>query len=74
MYLKYDAKQGGTFVSGRWGTFTLPDLCFVSRDPTVLPLSVNRRIEKQFPKSQHKMVAIDVGVNLPRVNKSDMSI
>ncbi|KAL4092463.1 hypothetical protein QTP88_026964 [Uroleucon formosanum] len=72
MYLKYDAKQGGTFMSGRWGTSTSPDLCFVSMGPTGRPLSVNRRIGKQFPKSQHKTVAIDVGINLPRVNNPEL--
>lgn len=30
--LIYDAKQGGTFESGRWGTETSPDLCF---DPKI---------------------------------------
>lgn len=31
-HLLYDAKQGGTFKSGRWGTSTNPDLCFVISD------------------------------------------
>jgi len=30
--LIYDAKQGGTFESGKWGTTTSPDLCFIPKD------------------------------------------
>lgn len=49
LHLVYDAKQGGTFESGRWGTTTSPDLCFVSRDKNDQPLKVSRSI-LQVPK------------------------
>lgn len=53
-YLVYDAKQGDTFESGRWGTTTSPDLCFVTKDDLDLPLKVYRIILNRFPKSQHR--------------------
>lgn len=37
--LIYDAKQGGTFISGRWGSKTSPALCVVSEDVDGLPMS-----------------------------------
>lgn len=64
-----DAKQGGTFESGRWDTTTSPDLCFVSIDKNDQPIRVSRAILQKFPKSQHKPVVIDIGISLPRINK-----
>lgn len=72
LHLVYDAKQGGTFESGRWGTTTSPDLCFVTRDKDDQPLRVSRQILPKFPKSQHKPVVIDIGVNFPRINNPEM--
>lgn len=69
LHLVYDAKQGGTFESGRWGTTTSPDLCFVSIDKNDQPIRVSRAILQKFPKSQHKPVVIDTGISLPRINK-----
>lgn len=70
--LIYDAKQGGTFVSGRWSTKTSPDLCFVSEDSDGLPLSVNREIQGLFPRSQHLPVVVDVGIIIPTIDKPFM--
>jgi hypothetical protein len=70
--LIYDVKQGGTFVSGRWGTKTSPDLCFVSENSDGLPLSVNREVQGPFPRSQHLPVIVDVGIIIPIIDKPPM--
>lgn len=62
VHLLYDAKQGGTFESGRWGTSTTPDLCFVTCDETGQLLPAKRTILNQFPKSQHRPVIVDIGI------------
>lgn len=73
LHLVYDAKQGETFKSGRWGTTTSPDLCFTSRYKDDQPIRVSRSIIPNFPKSHHKSVIIDIGVNFPRINKPEMA-
>ncbi|VVC34569.1 Endonuclease/exonuclease/phosphatase [Cinara cedri] len=75
---KGHAKHGlATYVNQntkeqRWGTTTSPDLCFVTRDNDNQPLRVSRQILPKFPKSQHKPVVIDIGVNFPRINNPEM--
>jgi len=69
MHIIYDAKQGSTFNSGRWGTTTSLDLCFVTNGT---PLSAQRRITNTFLKSQHRSVILDVGLVLLRINKPEM--
>ncbi|KAL4153873.1 hypothetical protein QTP88_001706 [Uroleucon formosanum] len=71
--LLYDAKQGGTFKSGRWGSITSPDLCFVTTDSSNMPLKANRRILQEFPRSQHLPVQVDIGLNLTRVSKPKLN-
>lgn len=71
-HLLYDAKQGGTFKSGRWGTSTNPDLCFVTSDKSSQPLQAKRTIQNLFPKSQHRPVIVDIGIHLPRINKPEL--
>lgn len=71
-YLIYDAKQGGTFNSGRWGTTTSPDLCFVTKNELDQPFQVRRTILNKFPKSQHCPIVVEVGINLPRFNKPEL--
>lgn len=73
LQLLYDAKQGGTFKSGRWGSITSPDLCFVTTDASKILLKVNRRILQEFPKSQHIPVQVDIGLNLPIVSKPKLN-
>jgi hypothetical protein len=51
LLLVYDAKQVGTFESGRWGTTTSPDLCFVSIDKNHQPIRVSRAILQNFQKA-----------------------
>lgn len=62
--LLYDAKQSGTFKSGRWDSITSPDLCFGTTDSSNMPLKANRRILQEFPRSQHLPVQVDIGLNL----------
>jgi len=50
-HLVYDAKQGGTFESGRWGTITSPDLCFVTRRPGSAFESKSHNFKKVSEKS-----------------------
>jgi hypothetical protein len=70
--LIYDAKQEGTFKSGRWGTTTSPDLCFVSEDSNGLPLTVNREIKNSFPRSQHLPITMTIGLIIPTIDKPFM--
>jgi|UniRef100_A0A2S2QZI9 hypothetical protein len=72
-HLLNDAKQEGTFKSGRWGTYTNPDLCFVTSDKSNQPLQTKRTIQNLFPKSQHRPVIVDIGINLPKINKPEIS-
>jgi len=73
LHLVYDAEQGGTFESGRWGTITSPDLCFVSLDKKEKSIRLSRAILQKFPKSQHKPIITDTGISLPRINKPKIS-
>lgn len=70
--LIYDAKQVGTFKSGRWGTTTSPDLCFVSEGPNGLPLTVHKEIKNPFPKSQHLPTTVTIGLIIPTIDKHFM--
>lgn len=45
---------------------------FVSMELTGFLLSANCRIGKQFPKSQHKVIVIDLVINLSRINKPEI--
>ncbi|VVC44274.1 Hypothetical protein CINCED_3A014425 [Cinara cedri] len=70
--LIYDAKQGGTFKSGRWGTTKSPDLCFVSENPNGLPLTVNREIKNPFPRNQHLPITVTIDLIIPTIDKHIM--
>jgi hypothetical protein len=59
-FLIYDAKQGGTFESGRWGSFTSPDLCLITKDLLDLPLQARKTIMQKLPRSQHRPLVLDV--------------
>jgi hypothetical protein len=71
-FLIYDAKQGGTFDSGGWGTTTSPDLCFATSDETGQPLVTTHIILNKFPKSQHRPVVLDIGITYPRIKKPEL--
>ena len=50
--LLYNPKGAASFLSGRWGTGTSPDLAVASADPdSPLP---DRRVLEKFPRSQHR--------------------
>ena len=50
--LLYDPKGPASFLSGRWGSETNPDLAFASSsDDNQLPC---RRVLEKFPRSQHR--------------------
>lgn len=70
--LIYDAKQGGTFISGRWGSKISSDLCVVSVDADSLPMSVNQEILGPFPRNQHLPVIVEVGMSIPFIDKPFM--
>lgn len=70
--LIFDAKQGGTFESGRWSTATSPDLCFVSKDNSGIPFRINRKLGRKFPKSHYRLAIVEVGVVLSKINKPVM--
>lgn len=72
LQLIYDAKQGGMFISGRWGSKTSPDLCFVSVEIDGLPMSINREILDPFPRSQYLPVIVEVGISIPIIDKPFM--
>lgn len=72
MHIIYDNKQESTFTSVRWGTFTYPNLCFVTKNQNGTPLSAQRRATNKFPKSQYRSVILDVGLALLRINKLEM--
>lgn len=64
LHLLYNAKDLGTFRSGRWQKDYCPDLCIMSD-------SINRaqrRVLKSFPHSQHRPVIIQYGIEIPLVS------
>ncbi|XP_049804080.1 uncharacterized protein LOC126242840 [Schistocerca nitens] len=63
--LIYDAKDTPTFCSGAWGTTSTPDLCFVSSGETGIALPSKRTVLSRIPRSQHRPVIIDLGIQIP---------
>ena len=50
--LLFNSKSPASFLSGRWGTGTNPDIAFTSNDHSnQLP---DRRVLEKFPKTQHR--------------------
>lgn len=66
--LVFDAKDKPTFRSRTWGTATTPDICFVSRGESGMPLSAHRKVLQRLPKSQHCMVTIEIGLRIPIIH------
>ena len=62
--LLFDPKQPKTFHSGRWQIGTNLDLCF-SRG---LPMMALRRVLVPFPKSQHFLTVVHIGIEIPLVH------
>lgn len=62
--LLFDAKDKGTFRSGRWQKDYNPDLCFVTRDDLRQSLHANRKVLNDFPRSQHRPVMVNIGIQI----------
>lgn len=70
MALIFDPKDIGTFKSGRWGTETNPDLCFVTRNSMGNTLPITRHVLPHFPHSQHRPVLLEIGIQIQTINSS----
>jgi len=46
---------------------THPDLCFVTTNNNLEPLNADRKVPDNFPHSQHRLILITVGMNIPTV-------
>lgn len=68
LHLVFDAKDRGTFKSAAWQREYNPDLCFVSKDNNNLPLATSRKVLPDFPRSQHRPVLIEIGIQVPLVS------
>lgn len=65
MHLNFDAKDLQTFQSRTWTGVYNPDLCFVSTDENGNALPAVRNVYHQLPKSQHRPVFLQVGIQIP---------
>lgn len=68
MFLVFDAKDKGTFHSGRWQRDYNPDLCFVTTNPDYHPIHTSRKVLNDFPHSQHRPVIYECGIKIPVIN------
>eukprot|EP00102_Acyrthosiphon_pisum_P015304 XP_008185789.1 PREDICTED: RNA-directed DNA polymerase from mobile element jockey-like [Acyrthosiphon pisum] len=67
MQLIFSGKDRHTFKSGKWNRGYNPDLCIVSKDHNGVSLQVQRSVLNNFPKSQHRPVRIQIGIQIPLV-------
>lgn len=67
MHLVFDAKDRKTFHSGRWNRGYNPDLCIVSKDKNHTALQDHRIVINNFLRSQHRLILINVGIQIPIV-------
>lgn len=67
MQLIFSGKDRHTFHSERWNLGYNPDLCIVSKDHNGVSLQVQRSVLNNFPKSQHRPVHIQIGIQIPLV-------
>lgn len=68
LHLMFDAKDTATFFSRRWNSNHNPDLCFVSTDTENMAMPADRTVLRGFPKSQHRPVILEIGIQIPIVN------
>jgi exonuclease III len=66
--LIFDAKDLGTFRSGRLQKDYNPDLCFTTRNGNVQTPPIRRIVLNDFPRSQHRPIIISIGIQIPVVN------
>lgn len=67
LHLIFDAKDRGSFRSATWQREYNPDLCFVTSDNKGQPLPAVRRILGDFPRSQHRLVLVEIGLSIPLI-------
>jgi len=66
--LIFDAKDLGTFRSGRGLKDYNPDLCFITRNDNGQTPPIRRIVLNDFPRSQHRLIIISIGIQIPIVN------
>lgn len=67
LHLTLDAKDHQKFHSRIWDGVYNPDLCFVSTDEFGNALPSIRNVYHRFPKSQHRPVILQVGIQIPMI-------
>lgn len=67
MQLIFSGKDRHTFHSGKWNREYNPDLCIVSKDHNGVSLQAHRSVLNNFPKSQHRPIRIQIGIQIPLV-------
>lgn len=67
MQLVFNAKDRKTFHSGRWDRGYNPDLCIVSKNKNQIAIPAYRTVLNNFPRSQHRPILINVGIQIPIV-------
>jgi len=67
MQLIFSGKDRLTFHSGRFNREYNPDLCIVSKNYNGVSLQAQRSVLNNFPKSQHRPVRIQIGIQIPLV-------
>lgn len=67
LHLNFDAKDHQSFQSRIWDGVYNPDLCFVSTDDYGNALPSIRSVYHRFPRSQHRPVFLQVGIQIPTI-------
>jgi len=67
LQLIFSEKDRHTFHSGRWNRGYNPDLCIVSKNHNGVSLQAHRSVLNNFPKSQHRPIRIQIGIQITLV-------
>uniref|UniRef100_H2ZV08 Endonuclease/exonuclease/phosphatase domain-containing protein n=1 Tax=Latimeria chalumnae TaxID=7897 RepID=H2ZV08_LATCH len=70
VHLLFDPKQPSTFCSARWNTEHNPDLCFLTKENSGVPLQASRTVLGNFPCSQHHPTIMHVGFGAPLIEST----
>jgi len=70
MQLIFSGKDRHTLHSGRWNRGYNPDLCIVSKNHNGVSLQAQQSVLNNFPKSQHRPVRKQIGIQIPLVKTS----
>lgn len=70
--LAYDPKQGRSFFSSRWRSFTNPDICFVTCKTNGRSLYTSQQYLPRFPRSRHRPIITAIGVSIPSINRAQI--